>query len=115
MDGNLKDEAHEGDDQTEFGKTDREIGKELAEKQTHGTDGRDEQLFERAAFFFTDDGECGEKRGDVQQENGGQSRQQEIRGTGVRVEEYFRAHIDGKGGAVREDASKGFIETDGRG
>src|SRR5712692_10767206 len=57
MNGNLKDEAHEGENQAQFGKTDRQIGKELAEKQAHGANGRDEQLFERAAFFFTDDGE----------------------------------------------------------
>ena len=71
VNGNLKDEAHEGENQTELGKTDGEIGKQFAEKKTHGADRRDEQLFERAAFLLPDDGERGEKSGDVQQENSG--------------------------------------------
>src|SRR6202171_6762311 len=33
VNGNLKDEAHEGENQTPFGKTDRAIGKELGEKK----------------------------------------------------------------------------------
>src|SRR5260370_40693133 len=69
--GNLKDKAHGGDNRAEFGKTDGEVGKELAEKKAHGADGRDEQLFERAALLLTHDGECGEERGDVQQQNSG--------------------------------------------
>src|ERR1700730_1721258 len=40
VNGNLKDKAHEGENQAQFGKTDGEIGKELAEKETHGADGR---------------------------------------------------------------------------
>src|SRR2546429_4755889 len=68
VDGNLKDEAHEGENQAELGKTDGEIGKELAEKKTHGADRRDEQLFERAALFFANDGESREKSGDVKQQ-----------------------------------------------
>src|SRR6267142_1754282 len=57
VNGNLKNEAHEGENQAELGETDGQIGKELAEKKAHGADRRDEQLFECAALFFTDDGE----------------------------------------------------------
>src|SRR5882762_8268096 len=105
MNGNLKDKTHEGEDQTQFGKTDREIGKELAEKKTHGSNRRDEQLFECAAFLLADDGEGGEERGDVQQENS--------RGTGVRIEQHFGAHIDGKGGPILQNAAERFVEADG--
>src|SRR5437016_960147 len=100
MNGNLKDETHEGENQTQFRKTDHQIGKELAEKKTHGANRRHEQLFECSAFLLADDGEGGEESGDVQQENSGQAGQEKVRGTGVRIEEHFGAHIDGKGGTI---------------
>src|SRR5207244_6655332 len=64
VNGNLKDKAHEGENQRQFGKTDRQIGKELAEEKTHGAHRRDEQLCERAPRFVSDDGEDGEERGE---------------------------------------------------
>src|SRR5258708_1901532 len=115
VNGNLKNKAHEGENQTQFGKTDGEIGKELAEKKPHGADRRDEKLFERAAFLLADDGESGEECGDVQQENSGQAGQEEIRGTGVRVEEQLGPDIDGKGGTILKNAAKRFVEADGGG
>src|SRR5712664_2758115 len=54
VNGNLKDEAHEGENQAQFGKTDAEIGKKLAAKKTHRADGSDEKLFKGAALLFAD-------------------------------------------------------------
>jgi hypothetical protein len=84
-------------------------------KKSHGADRRDEQLFKSATLFFADDGEGGKKSGDVQQENGGQAGQEEIRGAGVRVEEQLGAHIDGQGGTILQNATQGFVKADGGG
>src|SRR5260370_35183101 len=66
VNGNLKDEAHEGENQAEFGKTDAEIRKELAKKKTHGTDRRDEKLLEGAAHLFTAEGESRQEAVDIE-------------------------------------------------
>src|SRR5258708_7089846 len=115
VDGNLKDEAHERENQAELRKTDREIGKQLAEEQSHGADGSDEKLFEGAALFFADNGEGGQERGDVEQQNGGEAREKEIRRARVGIEEQLGAHVDGKGSAVLENSAQRFIEANGGG
>src|SRR6266568_231306 len=115
VDGNLKDEAHERENQAELRKTDREIGKQLAEEQSHGADGSDEKLFEGAALFFADNGEGRQERGDVEQQNGSEAREKEIRRARAGIEEQLGAHVDGKGSAVLENAAQRFIEANGGG
>src|SRR6266571_699305 len=112
VDGNLKDEAHEGEDQAEFRKTDCEIRKQLAEEQSHGADGSDEKLFEGAALLLADNGEGGQERGDVEQQNGGEAREKEIRRARVGIEEQLGAHVHRKGGAILQNAAERLIETD---
>src|SRR5436190_12536656 len=79
MDGHTEDEAHESQDERELEESDAQVGKQFAEQQAHRPDGGDEELFERAAFLFADDGKRGEKRGDVEKQNGGETGQKEIR------------------------------------
>ena len=70
-------------------------------------------MFEGTALFFADDGESGKKSGDVKKKDGGQARQEEIRGAGIGIEEHLGAHIHCKAGAVLENSAKRFVEADG--
>ena len=116
VNGDLEEEAHGGDDHEEFEKADAEVGEEFAKQQAHGANGGDEELLESAAFFFANDGEGGEEGGDVQEKDGGEAGQEEVRGARIGIKENFRAHFDGERGAAGgQDAAKGFIETDGGG
>src|SRR6266436_2079371 len=115
VDGNLKDEAHEGENQAELGKTDREIGKQFAEEQAHGTDRGNEKLFKGAALLLADDGEGRQERGDVEQQDCGEPREKEIRRPRVRVEEQLGPHVDGKGRAILQNPAERLIEDDGGG
>ena len=113
---NTEEEAHGGDNHAEFKETDAEIREELAEKKTHGTDGSDEELFESAAFFFANDGEGGEKGGDVEKKDGGEAGEKKVRRAGIRVEKDFGAHVHGKSGVGgRENAAERLIEANGGG
>ena len=116
MDGHEEKETHGEKQHAEFEETDGQIGKELAKKESHWTYGGDEELFQRAAFFFANDGECGEEGSDVEEQDGDQAREEEIGGAGIGVEEDFRAHFDREdGGVIGEHATERLIEADGGG
>src|SRR6266481_5562911 len=113
VDGNLKDEAHEGENQAELGETDREIGKQLAEEQSHGADRSNEKLFEGAALLLADDGEGRQERGDVEQQDRRKAREKEIRRARIGIEEQLGAHVHGKRRAILENVAERFIEAYG--
>src|SRR5882762_9149139 len=95
MDGNLKNEAHEGDNGAEFRESDHQVGQELAEEQAQRADGCDEKLLERAALFFSNDGEGGEEGGYVQEQNGGEAGKEKIGRAGIGIKEELGTHLDG--------------------
>src|ERR1700730_1293580 len=112
MDRNLEDETHTGEDQAKLGKADSKIGKQLAEEQTERAHRSDEKLLEGASFFFTDDGEGGEKGCNVEQQNCGETGQEEVWRAGIRIEEELWTHVDGHSSAFGEHAAKRLIESD---
>ncbi len=94
-------------------KADEEIGQKFAEKQAKGANGSYEELLESAALLFADDGKRGEECGDVEQHNGGETRKEEIRRTGIGIEEKLRPHVDGERGAVLQNSTERLVQTDG--
>src|ERR1700757_1982251 len=111
MHGDAEDEAHGGQDHGKFEESDAEIGKQFAKQKAHRANRSDEKLFEGATFFFADDGKRGEERGHVEKEDRSQSGQKEVRGTGVRIEKNFGAHVHGKSGIAGEDPAERLIEA----
>src|ERR1700676_2589156 len=83
VNGHAENKAHEGENHAEFEEADHQVGKQLAEQQAHGAHRGDEKLFERAAFFFANDGKCGEECGDVEQKNGGEPGKEKIGRAGI--------------------------------
>src|ERR1700730_4331304 len=71
MNGHAKNKAHGSKNQAKLKKSNCKIRENFPQEQAEGADGRDKKLFERAFFFFANDGERGEKRGDVEQQNRG--------------------------------------------
>ena len=116
MNRNQKNKAHKGENHAQFKKADAKIGKQFAKKQPHGADRGNEKLLERTALFFSNDRKSREKRGDVEEQDGGQAGQKEIRRARVGIKENFRSHVHReRSGAVLENAAQRFIEADGGG
>src|SRR5882762_161210 len=115
MDGNLKDEAHEGDDSAEFGKADGQVRQQFSEQQSQGAHGSDEELLESAALFFANNGEGGEESGYVQEQNGCESGKKKIGRAGIGIKEKLGAHLDGHLRAILQDAAERFVQPDGGG
>src|SRR6267142_1716767 len=103
MDRDLKDEAHEGDDGAEFGKADDQVGQQFSEQQSQGTHGSDEELLESAALFFANDGEGGEERGYVQEQNGSEAGKEKIGGARIGIEKELGTHLDGHLSAILQN------------
>src|SRR5882762_3069240 len=115
MDGNLKDEAHEGDDSAEFGKADGQVRQQFSEQQSQRAHGSDEELLESAALLFANDGKGGEESGYVEEQNGCESGKEKIGRAGIGIEEKLGAHLDGHLRAILQDAAERFVEPDSGG
>src|SRR6266852_5557770 len=115
MNGHEEKETHKEKNETELEEANAEVGEQFTEEKAEGTDRSDEELLEGTALFFADDGEGGKKRGDVEEHDGSEAGQKEICRARIGIEKKLRAHIDGKFGAVLQNAPKRFIEADGSG
>src|SRR5438445_3203146 len=96
VNGHEKDEAHEREDKAELEKSDEQVRKQFAEEKAERANWCYEKLFEGSAFFFADYGKCREKRGDVEEHDGGESWQEKIGRARIGIEEKLGAHVDGK-------------------
>src|SRR5208283_2113925 len=116
MNGHAKKEAHREQQHAELKETYHQIREQLPEQQAHWANWSDEELLQRAVFFFPHDGKRGEKSRHVQEQDCHQAGQKEIRRTRIGIEKNFRAHLHRERGvAVGQDAAERFIEADGGG
>jgi len=75
--GTRKTKRHERENEAQFEETNEEIRKQFAEEQTEWANWSHEKLLESSAFFFATM-EIREERGDVEEHDRGESRQEKI-------------------------------------
>jgi hypothetical protein len=98
----MPNEAHGSYDEAQLEEADGKVRKDFSQKQPIGAHRGNEKLFESAAFLFANDGESGQKRGDVEQQDGGKPGKEKVWRARIGIEKKLRANINRKGGAVRQ-------------
>ena len=115
MNRNKKNKVHGKKNKAKLKEADTQVGKQFPEKQAEWPYGRNKELLQSAAFFLAHDGESRQERRDIEKHDGREARQEKIGRTGVRIEQKFRTHLNGKFRAILQNAAQGFVEADGVG
>ena len=114
MDGHLKDDTHDGEDEAEFSEAENAVGNHLADHEAEGGDGCHGELLEGAALAFAHEAEGDEQDDHDLQENGDEAGDEEVRRASGGVVEDGGADLDGHLRGA-EDAVEGLFEGDSGG
>ena len=114
MDGHLKDDAHDGEDEAEFSEAEEPVGNHLSDHKTEGGDGSHGELLEGAAFAFAHEAEGDEQNDHDLQENGDEPGDEEVCRAGGGIIEHGGSNFDGHLRGA-EDAGEGLLEGDSGG